>query len=383
MTANLKLLFRLYGQPSQAGSAILDQGSLLFSSTAVLLVSLVHKPGWPVSFYTALLVLAAVYVPGVLLIATLVSGGGGSMGGAFRRDYSALLTCTTMAWTAANLPVAALAWLLPWGAYLILSAAALLYFLALMFFVVRTVFGTGNGAAIGILALSWIPLVVAAFLWGPLRYLLGWLASPFFLFFAYYYLGGELGNLGAGLRSRQHFRRTLEIAAINPHDGDAQYQLGLIYQQRRNLTEATRRFHNAVAIDPKETDAHYQLGRIARGQGRLKDALEHFQAVMDLDDHHSQSEILRELGAVYLAARQYADAQTFLGEYIQRHPYDPEGLYYCGQAMEAAAQPAAARAMYERAIEAVNTAPRYRRRAIAQWSRLAQRQIPSLSPNTH
>jgi len=375
LTNNLKLLFRLYGQPSQAASAILDQGSLLFSSLAVVVVSVIHKPGWPASFYTALLVLAAVYVPGILLIATLVNGGGGSIGGAFRRDYSALLTCTAMAWTAANLPVALLAWLLPWDTYLILSAAAVLYFVFLMFFVVRTVFGSGNGPAVGILALSWIPLVAAAFLWGPLRYVLGWLASPFFLFFVFYYLGGELGNLGAGLRGRQHFRHMLEIAAINPHDGDAQYQLGLIYQQRRNLTEAIRRFESAVAIDPKETDAHYQLGRIARGQGRLKDALAHFQAVMDLDDHHSQSEVLRELGAVYLAARQYADAQTFLREYINRHPYDPEGLYYLGQALEAAAQPAEARAMFERAIEAVNSAPRYRRRAIAQWSRLAQRQI--------
>ena len=183
-----------------------------------------------------------------------------------------LLTCTAAAWAAAILPLLPVAWFLP--QFLVAaSGLAYLYFAVLIFFAVRTVFGTGNGAAIAIVCLSWIPLVAAYFVWSPLRYLLGWLASPFFLFYIFYFLRGEFGNLGAGLRSRQSFRRNLEAAALNPHDGEAQYQLGLIYQQRRQFTEAIRRFQNAVAIDPSHTDAHFQLGRIAREQGRLKDAL--------------------------------------------------------------------------------------------------------------
>src|SRR5205823_300762 len=120
------------------------------------------------------------------------------------------------------------------------------------------------------------------------RYIFGWLASPFFLFYAYYYLGGELTNLGAGFRQRQSFRRMLESAAVNPHDAGARYQLGLIYQERRQYTEAIARFREAIAIDPGETDAHFQLGRIALEQGRLADALAHFQTVIDQDEkHHS------------------------------------------------------------------------------------------------
>jgi tetratricopeptide (TPR) repeat protein len=274
-------------------------------------------------------------------------------------------------------------WMLPLPVFLILVAVAHLYFLALMFFVVRTVFGTENRIAVAVVCLSWIPVVAASFLWGPLRFLLGWLASPFFLFFAYYYLGSEIGNLGAGLRKGQNFRRMLNAAALNPHDGEAQYQLGLIYQQRRQYTEAIERFRKAVEIDPGETDAHFQLGRIAREQGRLADALAHFQMVMDQDDKHSQNEILRELGAVYLAARQYQDAWRFLTDYIERRPYDPEGLYYLGQALEGLNRGAEAREAYARAAEAVSSAPRYRRRFIAKWSRLAQKQmrkLPSMAP---
>jgi tetratricopeptide (TPR) repeat protein len=251
-----------------------------------------------------------------------------------------------------------------------------------MFFAVRTVFGVGNGAAVTIVCLSWIPLVAAVIFWRPLRFLLGWVASPFFLFYAYYYLSGEFSHLGAGLRSRQNFRRMLEAAALNPHDGEAQYQLGLIYQQRRQYNEAIQRFKNAVAIDPSETDAHFQLGRIAREQGRLKDALGHFQTVFDQDEKHSQSEILRELGAVYIAAGQHQDALNELARYTDRWPYDSEGLFYYGQALEGLGRVAEAREMYERAIEAVRAAPRYRRRFTAKWSRLAQKQIRKLIGRT-
>jgi len=375
---NIKLLLRVFWQPAAAISAILDQGSLLFASVAVLAVSLFYKSGLRVSFYMPLLVLAVAYVPGVLLLSGLLARLGGGLGSVFQRDYSPLLTCTAMAWAAANLPLALAGWMLPLPVFLILIAVAHLYFFVLMFFVVRTVFGTENKIAVAVVCLSWIPVLAASFLWGPLRFLLGWVASPFFLFFAYYYLGGEIGHLGAGLRSGQNFRRMLNAAALNPHDGEAQYQLGLIYQQRRQYTEAIERFRKAVAIDPGETDAHFQLGRIEREQGRLADALAHFQTVVDQNDKHSQNEILRELGAVYLAARQYQDAWRFLAEYIERRPYDPEGLYYLGQALEGLNRTAEAREAYLRAAEAVSTAPRYRRRFIAKWSRLAQKQIRKL-----
>lgn len=370
------LLLRIYGQPTAAMSAILDRGSLLFASVAALAVGfLLGRAGFGISFYTPLLVLAVFYVPGILLLTKLFGGVTGGLGDVFQRDYSPLLSCTAMAWTAANLPLAAAGWLVGPGILLYVVGGTYLYFAVLMFFAVRTVFGTENRIAVAAVALSWIPLVAAAVLWGPLRYLLGWLASPFFLFYAYYFLGGELRNLGGGLRSRQNFYRMLQAAAVNPHDAEAQYQLGLIFQQRRQYTEAIERFKEAIAIDANETDAHFQLGRIAREQGRLNDALAHFQTVLDQDDRHSQSEILRELGAMYLSVRQYEHARQMLADYVERHPYDVEGLYYYGQALEGLGQVPQAREMWERAIDSDHSAPRYRRRVTARWSRAAQKAL--------
>jgi tetratricopeptide (TPR) repeat protein len=284
-----------------------------------------------------------------------------------------------MAWTATDIPLVFVSRFLPASTWPVAAGLALVYFLILMFFAVRTVFGTENWVAALAIGLSWLPILAAVFLWGPLRLLLGWIASPFFLFYAYYFLGGGIGNLGAGLRRQQNFRRMLDAAAVNPHDGEAQYQLGLIYQGRHQYTEAIQRFKNSIAIDPGETDAHFQLGRIAREQGRRREALEQFEIVLNQDEKHSQSEILRELGAVYLAAGQFADALGFLAQYVGQRPYDPEGLYYNGQALEGLGRVDEARASYEQAIEAARTAPRYRRRVTAKWSRLAQKRVRRLA----
>ncbi len=371
---NLLLFLELFRRPSAAMSRVLDEGSLLFASLAVIAVSLLMPHWLPISFYTPLLMLAVVYAPGVLLI-TMLLARLGAFWTVFERDYSPLLTCSAMAWSAVNLPLALALRLEPSPVSLALAGAAYLYFAALMFFAVRTVFETDNGIAAGVVCLSWVPLAAAAFFWGPISSMAGWLASPFFLFYGWRYLGGEFSGLGQGLRNRQNFHRMLEAAAINPHDASARYQLGLIYQQRRQYTEAIRQFRDAVAIDPTETDAHFQLGRIALEQGRLKDAFTSLQTVLDQNEKHASHEILRELGRMYLAAKQYEDARRELALYVARREYDPEGLYYYGRALDGLGDKTAAREMYTRAVDAARHTPRFRRRYTARWSRLAQKQL--------
>ncbi|HTA44352.1 MAG TPA: tetratricopeptide repeat protein [Bryobacteraceae bacterium] len=380
MIENTKLLVSLFARPATAMSDILDRASLFFVAVAVLAVGILLQPHFPFSFYTPLFVLALVYVPGLAVLGKVLARIPGRLLGVFLRDYAPLFTCTAMAWSAANLPVAIAAWLIPRNQNLLLylTIATYVYFLILVFFAVRTVLGIGSGTALAVVSFSWIPLVAVIFLWGPLRFVLGFLASPFVLLFLYYYLRSEASNLASGLRTRQNFRRMLDAAAVNPHDGEAQYQLGLIYQQRHQLTEAIRRFQTAIAIDPTEIDAHFQLGRIAFRQGRLKDALAEFQTVIDQDEKHHQSEILRELGALYNSVRQFEDGRRELATYVERRPYDPEGLYYYGQSLEGLGRVEEAREIYARAIDAARAAPIYLRRSASKWSRSAQRQIRKL-----
>jgi len=102
-------------------SDILDQGSLMIPSAAVLVVSWALGRFIPaLSFYAPLLVLALFYVPGILLIRSVADRTGVSVGVALQRDYSPLLTCVASAWTVANLPLIAVAWFAP----LLFAAAA-------------------------------------------------------------------------------------------------------------------------------------------------------------------------------------------------------------------------------------------------------------------
>ena len=70
-----------------------------------------------------------------------------------------------------------------------------------------------------------------------------------------------------------------------------------------------------------------------------------------------------------IGASSFQDAARELEVYVrERRPFDPEGLYYYGQAMEGLGKAAAARELFERAVDADRTAlARYRRRYTARW----------------
>jgi tetratricopeptide (TPR) repeat protein len=149
----------------------------------------------------------------------------------------------------------------------------------------------------------------------------------------------------------------------------------LIYQRRRQYTEATSRFEKAVQTAHDETDAHFQLGRIAREQGRLQDAINHFGVVLEQDEKHAQHEIWREIGATYLAASMYGEAKDALEKFIDRRPYDPEGLYYYGKTLDQVDERVAACEVFNRCVEAVKTMPSYRYREHRKWDKLAREQL--------
>jgi len=61
-------------------SGILDRGSLLFACVGALVASLLlpsHRTPLPIGFYAPLLALAAVYVPGTLLVPICSAAGEG------------------------------------------------------------------------------------------------------------------------------------------------------------------------------------------------------------------------------------------------------------------------------------------------------------------
>jgi tetratricopeptide (TPR) repeat protein len=242
-----------------------------------------------------------------------------------------------------------------------------------MIIALRIIYGARLIESAGAVSVSWLSAPVEMiFVASRMLWLL---ASPCIFYLIYSSLRSGAGDIDSAFRSRQGFRRSLEAATINPRDAEAHYQLGLIYQYRRQHTEAINRFKKAIEIDQSETDAHFQLGRIARQQSRLQEAIEHFNTVVSQDDNHAHSEIWREIGATYADAAMFDEARSALDTYLERRPYDPEGLYLMAQTLNRLEQREQAREMLERCLESVRTMPFYRRGAVRKWGRLAQKQL--------
>jgi Flp pilus assembly protein TadD len=437
MIGQLKLLARLYWRPFSSMSALLDEGNWVFGAVLVVLVSGVlqytlvnrqqdavramvpaaakHTPGNPAgtapseedltphfdaasmlawqliaanrfSVFTTLLGLMVLFVPAAILVACAVEPLGG-VGVVLYRDYGGMATCTLMAWVAAHLPLAAVGMALPpmpfspavmFGPWL----AAKVLFASFVACAARTVFGADLWKGYVIAAAGLIALAGAFFLFQVFGPMLGFFSSPFVLYYLYYMFGrnaqSSWGNLSAGFRSRANFRRQLEAAAVNPHDAEPHYQLGLVYRQRRQTTQAADEFRRAIAIDPTETDAHYQLGRIAREQGRLGEALAYCETAARQNDKHAFSEVWREMGAIHLQAGRIGQAGKCLAKFVERREYDPEGLYLLGETMVRLNRVAEAKELFGRTIEAVGTMPPYRRGLMRRWSGLAGSELKKL-----
>jgi tetratricopeptide (TPR) repeat protein len=235
---------------------------------------------------------------------------------------------------------------------------------------VRKVFRLSLLRSISAVLLSGAGAVVLSPIWVLLANRL--IGSPFILLMLFLLLRGYFSGVVSNQRARAAFKQNLEAATINPRDSSAHYNLGLIHQQRGELSEARERFHRAIDIDDDELDAHYQLGRIARTQGRLAEAIGHFEQVVQRDQSHAQNEIWREIGATYIAAGQYADARDALQRFLDRRENDPQGLYLMGRAHAGLGDNQEAATSMQACIEAVKTAPAYKYRTEKRWLHEAQ-----------
>lgn len=370
MLDQIRIFPQLYNRPARAFGEILDKGSLTFAAVAAIAVAVALQS------LSLLVPIAVLFVPAAVIIIAAWTGRG-SAGVALQRDYAPMLACTLMAWAASHLPIIPFMYVaqdyLPWA-----RIAAAVYFALLAAIAIQTVAGAAFMQA-AVTAFGSIAAAIGGyFAWGQLGGLPYMFMSPFILIWLYPMIRSNMQSVSGGLRSRQSFRRNLEAATLNPHDADAHFQLGLIYQDRRNFTEAIARFKKAIEIDPSDAGPHYQLGRIAREQNRMQDALTHLAEAHRLDPKHSSGEVWRDLGATYVELGQIELARQFLEPYVERREYDPQGLYWLGRVYKTTNRPADARTMFERAMEAAKTAPPHLRRQNAKWIGQSRSEMKSL-----
>lgn len=332
--------------------------------------------------FSWLILLAVVFVPVAILIFVVWQAAGGFTT-ILMRDYAPTLLCLLIAWTAAYAPVVLIRAVLsavPHAAVVedAVTWAGHGYFAFLAVCCLRTVMGLGFGPAIVTAAGAAICSAGGFFAYGFMGNAVYYLASPWFLFYFYRQFQSGVLELGSGLSGRQSLRRSLAASTLNPRDADAHYQLGLIYQQRRQYTEAVSRFQKAIEIDPREPAPHYQLGRIALEQERYQEALDEFCKVVEVDQKHAANEVWRDIGVACLHLNDQQNAIAALQRYTERREYDPEGLFWFGKALAAASNSEGAADAWQKAIDAARTMPSHRRRQMSKWGSRAKAELKAI-----
>jgi len=428
---NLKLLFRLYVRPRSTMSMIVDEGSFLFGVVAVALITFgltttgslagamadaaAYEDDLPTAgantepdaahgkavdsspLVTAVLAtsghwsqlgtfsvvasLMLLYIPVLIFVMSLADRRTGSFGVALTRDYGSIGPCILIAFAAVELLFGAV-WivgsaLLPavraenlltaLGILAAIGVAGMLYFISLAWAAVRTVYGAGGWEA---LLAATVPIFAM-----PLVGALGMFASPFILYWLYLYTRNDITSIQWSMGARRAFKRHMEACTLNPRDAEAHLQLGLIHQHRRQYPEAIARFQKAIEIEPNEIDAHFQLGRIAREQGRHAEAIRHFEVVVARDPKYGRHEIWREVGGTYFDAGDLANARAMLERYVEKRPYDPEGLCLLGQTLKKLGDKDKARDVLRQCVDAAKTAPDYRRGELRRWRKRAEAEL--------
>jgi tetratricopeptide (TPR) repeat protein len=347
-------------------------------SSPLILMTLVTRL---VAISAPVVFLGVIFVPACILAANLIDRRL-SFTTRLRDDYAPLASCIFYSWAAGHLVLLAPIWWLFRGESVVSAPLRLTIRLSVLplfvFFVVlamHVVLQLSYGRAIGAMALAGLSLIALPLV----PSLLFLFSSPFLVILLFLVLRNYMGGIISAQQSRERFKQNLEAATLNPADASAHYNLGLIYQQRGQFSEAKTCFLRAVEIDPRELDAHYQLGRIAREEGRLGDAITHFDAVVRDDPEHSQNEVWREIGRAYFQAGQYDDARTAFERFLEKRTTDAEGHYRYGLTLHRLGHSDEAVSEMRAVIEYVRTSPAFKYQAEKQWMNEAQSFLRSQS----
>jgi tetratricopeptide (TPR) repeat protein len=90
---------------------------------------------------------------------------------------------------------------------------------------------------------------------------------------AHYYYAVALGKRDADSKNSTVIESELKRAAeIDPQLGGAYLELGILYSERKDYTEAISAFYKAVEITPLPAEAHYRLGQVYARMGEAEKA---------------------------------------------------------------------------------------------------------------
>jgi tetratricopeptide (TPR) repeat protein len=145
-------------------------------------------------------------------------------------------------------------------------------------------------------------------------------------------------NLGVALleqfkyaEAADAFRRALGPGGNASALAIARLNLGIALLYSQDLAGASRETAEADRLLPSAPQPPYVLGLIARADNRTDEARKYFERVRQIDPHDAGTNV--NLGQMFLAERQYANAIEVLERAVADEPYNVTAVYNLGQAL--------------------------------------------------
>ena len=138
--------------------------------------------------------------------------------------------------------------------------------------------------------------------------------------------GAKHMQAGVEAHRQKHFEAAIaefrKATETDPNLAEAFLDLGEEYAQVHDYAAALAPLRRAVELRPDLEDAHLQLGYALLEQGYAVEAIPHLE----------RAHAVEALGVAQMEAGQYAEAIGNLRAALEKHPNEPDLLYYLGRA---------------------------------------------------
>src|SRR5258708_35711731 len=112
---------------------------------------------------------------------------------------------------------------------------------------------------------------------------------------------------------------------LDPGHAAAFINLGTLYYNRQDFTQAERFYRQAVAVDPRYALAYFDLGNVLDETGRLQEAINAYHAAIALAPTYADAHY--NLALAYEKSRRPRNDLTHWQAYTKLHTVRPRALH--------------------------------------------------------
>lgn len=147
-------------------------------------------------------------------------------------------------------------------------------------------------------------------------------------------------------QAADQYRELIRLREDNPL---YHLNLGRVYDRMKDPKNAVSEYETAVRLDPDNIEGHRELARIYLRMAQASKAEQHYKDVIRLHDEDDAAR--NALITLYFKQRRYDDLTTFVREWLEKAPDDPQRHYRMGIVYELKKDYGLAVVEYKKAVE--------------------------------